>query len=596
MRNVGDRLIVASGVLLLAVAAEGATLFVSANLTTGANDGSSWANAFQGTLGLQDALATAMPGDSVWVSAGVYHTGVSGDQVAGFHLPNDVGVYGGFAGTEAMLSERDVQANITTLSGDLDDDDTPAGFVGLNAHHVVVSDGGGAGTLLDGFHVEGGVSQCCGFISSQGGGVQLISGELTVRNCTFARNHASRFGGDIAAMGSAITIESCLFTGTSQGDFGGHAVLVDDPCAGIVRDCQFVGAPPTTGGNAGIGIYANTTAPAGLLVEDCYFSIETVQFTCPAGVGMHVRPGTFATVRRCTFDTNLTCGGGGGIHCDGTGVIDRCLFIANEGQADGGAALFSFDGLMTVTNCVFAGNDRHGFSTVHLGGETHFYNCTFFNNGSADPKVFGVHRVITYQDAPSTFDNCVFWDNESTQPGQLAVIAHSSFFAEPTFDNCLVQDWDGTFAGVNNFSADPRFADPLGPDLVKGTRDDNLSLAPGSPCIDRGDSTVLPIGVAEDFAGNARFVDVITHADMGVPNGMGATVDLGALEAPADFPAACPGDANGSTTVDLVDLNLVLFNFGSMVAPGASGDVDYSGTVDLVDLNLVLFNFGSACS
>jgi len=55
---------------------------------------------------------------------------------------------------------------------------------------------------------------------------------------------------------------------------------------------------------------------------------------------------------------------------------------------------------------------------------------------------------------------------------------------------------------------------------------------------------------------------------------------------------ACDGDVNGSGSVDLADLNLVLANFGTATDEGdATGD----GNVDLADLNLVLANFGSDC-
>ena len=36
-----------------------ATLYVDANLTTGANNGTSWADAFQGRLGVKAAMAAA---------------------------------------------------------------------------------------------------------------------------------------------------------------------------------------------------------------------------------------------------------------------------------------------------------------------------------------------------------------------------------------------------------------------------------------------------------------------------------------------------------------------------------------------------------
>lgn len=58
----------------------------------------------------------------------------------------------------------------------------------------------------------------------------------------------------------------------------------------------------------------------------------------------------------------------------------------------------------------------------------------------------------------------------------------------------------------------------------------------------------------------------------------------------------CPGDANGDNVVNLADLNLVLANFGSSVAPGTNGDVTDDGLVNLADLNLVLANFGQSCN
>ena len=57
----------------------------------------------------------------------------------------------------------------------------------------------------------------------------------------------------------------------------------------------------------------------------------------------------------------------------------------------------------------------------------------------------------------------------------------------------------------------------------------------------------------------------------------------------------CDGDADGDNAVTLQDLNIVLFNFGSAVAPNTNGDVDGDGQVTLQDLNIVLFNFGTTC-
>jgi hypothetical protein len=57
----------------------------------------------------------------------------------------------------------------------------------------------------------------------------------------------------------------------------------------------------------------------------------------------------------------------------------------------------------------------------------------------------------------------------------------------------------------------------------------------------------------------------------------------------------CPGDTNGSGTVDSTDLNAVLAAFG-FVGAGNPADVDGDGDVDSADLNLVLAAFGDVCS
>jgi hypothetical protein len=49
------------------------------------------------------------------------------------------------------------------------------------------------------------------------------------------------------------------------------------------------------------------------------------------------------------------------------------------------------------------------------------------------------------------------------------------------------------------------------------------------------------------------------------------------------------GDADGSNSVSLTDLGMVLGNFAQ---PGPDGDLDWSGTVTLTDLGVVLNNFG----
>lgn len=131
---------------------------------TAGNSGSTWA--------LPIALQTALGGTScteIWVKAGVYTPGSA--RTDSFAIKPSVAVYGGFAGTETSRTDRDTVANVTILSGDIDQndtnidgnniDETVADIQGNNSYHVVTMGGPSgnltaASTVLDGFTITGG--------------------------------------------------------------------------------------------------------------------------------------------------------------------------------------------------------------------------------------------------------------------------------------------------------------------------------------------------------------------------------------------------------------------------------------------------------
>ncbi|MHC4867978.1 MAG: right-handed parallel beta-helix repeat-containing protein, partial [Planctomycetota bacterium] len=98
---------------------------------TGDNDGTSWGDAY---TDLQDALAEAnsTDKDEIWVAEGTYEPNAS-DRSKSFELVQNVGVYGGFAGTEFARHQRDWGKYETILSGDIGTPNSTSD----NSYHVV---------------------------------------------------------------------------------------------------------------------------------------------------------------------------------------------------------------------------------------------------------------------------------------------------------------------------------------------------------------------------------------------------------------------------------------------------------------------------
>src|SRR5690606_30817337 len=98
-------------------------IYVAQNAT---GNGTSWANA---TGNLKFALSNAVAGTQVWVKEGIYYPTTCticdfSKRDTRFSIPNGIKLYGGFSGTETAISQRDVNAHPTYLSGDIDQDGT----------------------------------------------------------------------------------------------------------------------------------------------------------------------------------------------------------------------------------------------------------------------------------------------------------------------------------------------------------------------------------------------------------------------------------------------------------------------------------------
>lgn len=176
---------------------------------TGANNGSSWANAY---TSLQSALGSASCGE-IRVARGVYKPTTGSDQMARFSIRPGQRVYGGFAGHETQLEQRDPAAHRTVLSGDIDNNDIndPDGILvhpsdrrGANSRVLVVFDGTTAAgpitatTVLDGFAVSGAYGEP---LATSGGGIWCLGSGVgnecspTLANLLISANYDDDAGG-----------------------------------------------------------------------------------------------------------------------------------------------------------------------------------------------------------------------------------------------------------------------------------------------------------------------------------------------------------------------------------------------------------------
>jgi hypothetical protein len=135
---------------------------------SGFNDGSSWMNAFHG---IQEALNELDEnGGWVWVAEGEYHESI--------RLRSKTSLFGGFAGIEADLRDRDFSGHPTILFGD-------------GTRSVVYME---HQTLLDGFTVRDGGGEL-------GGGVCAGGWLAVIRNNIITDNHVGWSGGGIGIGG-----------------------------------------------------------------------------------------------------------------------------------------------------------------------------------------------------------------------------------------------------------------------------------------------------------------------------------------------------------------------------------------------------------
>ncbi|RAI97833.1 hypothetical protein LX64_04881, partial [Chitinophaga skermanii] len=312
-------------------------------------NGSSWANAM-GELG--DALAAARSLNAtpstvreIWVAQGTYYPTEYIDianpltRSRTFRLLPNVSVYGGFAGNETAISQRNIPANRSILDGDI-------GTINNSADNVlhVVTCLNVSGFELNGFDIVNGnannagaqIVEAVSLGTNYGGGIYATYANGSLKNLRLMNNIASSYGG-----GMLLYISSSL----------------------VVEDCEFANNLALNGGGM---VYYNTIP---------------------------------SILNRLTFTNNkATSTGGGAAVLFGTATFANTIFKGNTATSLGGGITTSNSGALVITNSLISGNAA-GTSGGAISGTA--ASCTIRNttissnyNGNANANSINLTQPI----------------------------------------------------------------------------------------------------------------------------------------------------------------------------------------------------------
>lgn len=335
-------------------------VYVVADGREGTWDGTSWDTAFRN---LQTAIDYAnLAGDAqVWVAGGTYTPTDTVDRSKSFYLREGVKVYGGFAGNETSIEQRDINQNKTVLSGNIGDKNTQED----NVYHVLV---GANDALLDGCTITGGYADGKNAYHCKGGGLinypsgakvsfkegSFVGYSTVIQNSTFSNNYAQE-GGAVYNYNNKTSFTKVNFLNNSA-SYGG--AVVDR-----------------------VGVES--------VYKQCVFKQNLAGFM---GAALYLDYGSLTKVQDSVFENNTASSNGGAMYLvtrasqvENTDVkVTNSKFIGNEAGHRGGA-VYNFDqSLLEIADSGFVNNIAAGgggaVATDYLA-ETTLANCTFNPTG-----------------------------------------------------------------------------------------------------------------------------------------------------------------------------------------------------------------------
>ena len=440
----------------------GSVIYVKQNSTGG--NGQSWGQAFNN---LQDALNVVAPGDKIWVAKGTYkptvkyahtYTGTESNLVT-FKLPSNIAIYGGFAGTETAISQRNLNTNPTILSGDINGDDVNGStYINKtdNAWHIV-SLYNVINTIVDGFVVQN------GYAAGPDNGTVIIS---ALSSTIVSINYMHAAGAGVLIINSSVVLNNIQFKNNIANSSRATMITLNPPIVAIAA------------GGAAAELIGHSTH---VTMTNCKFNNNLAIGTAVNGGAINILLGATITINNGNFNGNQGSRNGGAIHARDSGDVTVTFTSFTNNRATGaisdesGGAIGIFNANLFVTSCTFDSNfGGRGFG----GGGAIFYHLLFddgetyrlvvtgsiFTNN--DAFVFGGGAINIFGIKPrsssfATITSCVFNYNTGGIGGALYIdaiptnIIGSSFYKNKAWRNggaLFGSGFSGSVFGITNLS------------------------------------------------------------------------------------------------------------------------------------------------
>ncbi|GLC89633.1 InlB B-repeat-containing protein [Lysinibacillus piscis] len=412
-------------------------IYVNTNVTGGHKDGTSWANAFDN---LQSALEKATTGDQIWIAEGRYTPTKAvedGDpRYMAFQMKNGVEIYGGFAGSETTLEQRNLAVHHETI---LDGQGIMYHVFyhpyGLNLNETAV---------LDGVTITGGNANGSTTNMSGGGMYNSDGNSPSLTNVKFIANKAGLTGnGYGGAMynnsGSSPILTNVLFE-KNEATLGGGIYNGTTSNPTLTKVIFNKNQASIRGG----GIYNTKSSP---VLTNVTFNENESKFF---GGGIYNEQNSSPTLTDVTFNENKAASHGGGIYNFQESNPTLTDVIFNENKASLGGGIYNLQKSSPIlANVTFNKNQAisQGGGMFNYQESSPILTNVIFNKNVAETNGGGMYNWI--QSNPIMQD-VIFSGNETDNSGGgLANIT-----SNPILTNVLFSENRATNSGGAIFNVE----------------------------------------------------------------------------------------------------------------------------------------------